>query len=87
MTTRALKSKTSFVWLSMTRTPDARLVRASISTSDTVELGRTVRLPVSRAGKISAVGECIDGVEVAAASAAAASGAADRDTCWRRLRS
>ena len=57
MTRRPENSIVSFVTLSMTRTPVALLVRSSISTSETTESGRTVRLPLSRAGKISAAGE------------------------------
>ncbi len=41
----------------MTRTPVALLVLSSIRISETTESGRTVRLPLSRAGKISAAGE------------------------------
>ena len=46
----ALKSITSRVFASMTRTPTALLVASSRSTSETSEYGRIVRLPVSRAG-------------------------------------
>jgi hypothetical protein len=49
-TTRALKLNTSRLALSITRTPEARPVRASTRTSETVELGRMVRFPVSHAG-------------------------------------
>ena len=56
-TTLALKSITSRVFASMTRTPAARPVAASRNTSETTEYGRMVRFPVSRAGKTSAVGE------------------------------
>ena len=49
-TTRALKSITSFVFASMTRTPPALPVASSRKTSEATEYGRMVRLPVSRAG-------------------------------------
>ena len=75
-TTRAVKSMTSLVSESMTRTPLALLVASSSSTSRTTEYGRSVMLPVSRAGAISAAGEWNDGVEIAAAAAAAAAHAA-----------
>ena len=52
-----MKSIVSFVLRSMTRTPVALLVLSSIRISETTESGRTVRLPLSRAGKISAAGE------------------------------
>jgi hypothetical protein len=55
--TLALKSSTSRVFASMTRTPAARPVASSRNTSDTTEYGRMVRLPLSRAGYTSAVGE------------------------------
>ena len=56
-TTLALKSITSRVFASMTRTPPARPVAGSRNTSAATEYGRSVRLPLSRAGKMSAVGE------------------------------
>ena len=56
-TTLALKSITSRVFASMTRTPPARPVSGSRNTSEATEYGRTVHLPLSRAGKMSAVGE------------------------------
>ena len=49
-TARAVKSITSRVFASITRTPRARLVTLSTSTSETSEYGRVVRLPESRAG-------------------------------------
>ena len=49
-TTGALKSITSRVFASMTRTPVARFDASPTSTSETLEYGRTVMLPLSRAG-------------------------------------
>jgi hypothetical protein len=46
----ALKSITSRVLASITRTPTALLVASPSSTSETIEYGRTVRWPESRAG-------------------------------------
>jgi hypothetical protein len=50
ITTGALKSMVSRVLASITRTPAARPVAGSRTTSDTTEYGRMVSLPVSRAG-------------------------------------
>jgi hypothetical protein len=49
-TTGALKSSTSRVLASITRTPPALPVASSRKTSDTTEYGRMVRFPESRAG-------------------------------------
>jgi hypothetical protein len=48
--TGALKSITSRVFESMTRTPTARFDDSPMSTSETLEYGRTVMWPLSRAG-------------------------------------
>ena len=83
---RALKSITSRVFASMTRTPVALFVASSTSTSETIEYGRTVTC-AGVARRIDERRRRVEGgLDVAAASAAAAAGAVRAILCSARRR-